>query len=135
MSPSPLPPTHSGIDTPPVQNDHGGDTALHTAAWNGRTRVVELLVEAGADPRAKTDVSGAPLRAPSRPPHFLSPSHLTPRAPPLLPPSPQLGCTPSDYARHNGHTEIAAMLEARPPRSQPPCGAVVVVVLPPWWCA
>ena len=48
-------------------------------------------------------------------PAFLSPPDLTPLARPLLLSSPQHGDTPSDDARSQGHPEIAAMLEARPP--------------------
>jgi len=38
----------------------GGNTALHKAACYGHTRVVELLLEAGADPRAKDNYGKTP---------------------------------------------------------------------------
>ena len=34
-----------------------GDTALHTAAWNGRVEVVELLVRHGANVHSVNKVS------------------------------------------------------------------------------
>ena len=40
---------------PALQNDY---TALILASWNGHTAVVDALLAAGADPKAKDEVSG-----------------------------------------------------------------------------
>lgn len=38
-----------------------GDTPLHVALWQGRTDIVHLLIEAGADVNAVGDMSETPL--------------------------------------------------------------------------
>jgi len=38
-----------------------GDTPLHVALWQGRTELVSLLIEAGADVNAVGDMSETPL--------------------------------------------------------------------------
>lgn len=43
-----------------------GDTALHLAAWNGRSNIVDILLEYGADPRSENNEGWTPLFCASR---------------------------------------------------------------------
>jgi ankyrin repeat protein len=79
-----------GADVEGTRGD--GMTALHAAAWRGLGRVVQELLDAGADPRA-TAVAG-----------------------------PHVGQTPADTALGQGHLVLAARLDAGVGKSRPPAG-------------
>lgn len=48
-----------GHETDMETRDVSGNTPLHVAAQNQQTRIVEILLEAGADPDAENEVAFA----------------------------------------------------------------------------
>jgi len=83
---------------------------LHAAAAGNHTAIVQLLLEAGADPNAVQQDSFRPLHAAAQNGNAeLARLLLAHDADPAL--SDALGRTPRDLAMEGGHTEVAGLLD------------------------
>ena len=95
-----------------LADERVGCTALHHAAALGRTGTVTLLLERGADPRARAGGGWTPLHlAASRGDRELCEALLARGAEPAA--RAEDGRTPAAVARERGHAELALWLDGR----------------------